>query len=737
MRLMQFLACVATLSITFSSAGPAGAADPSPRQAPADARLRPPLSLRKDYFPFHPPATRAEWDVLAPVLRRQLLVAAGLWPLPPRPAPRAVVHGAVDRGDYVVEKVYLESYPGHFVTGNLYRPADSTTAGRRHAAVLSPYGHWPGGRFGDLGAEEVARQIAQGAERYERGGRHPLQARCVQLARMGCIVFIYDAVGYGDSQQIANEVAHAIKAPRPEREGSRDYGFFSTQAELRLQSIYGLQGYNSLCALDWLASREDVDPARIGVTGGSGGATQTMFVCGVDDRPAAAFEAVMVSTAMQGGCPCENACCLRTVMGNVGIAALMAPKPLGMSSANDWTVELHEKGYPELQQLFRTLGKPQNVHLAKLTQFPHNYNSATRGAMYEWFNTHLHLGCDSPVVEQDYEPLSVQEMSVWNDEHPAPPGGFAHERAVLQAMTEQSQQELAKLHPHDAASAARYEHEWAGIYEALLGPAPWAEDCALQDVRELPPPDGATAQSAVVADASRGARIPVLLLRPTEFGGRWVVWADSRGKSGLLDDSGQPLPSVKTLLEAGVAVAGVDALGQGELAAGAAPDGGNRLTDSDRQLAEFTYGYNLTLLAQRAGDLVAVASILGASGAEPHPVGLLAAADACPWAAAALAMSPDAFAAAALETDGFRFASLKSWQDANFFPGAVKYGDLAGLLSLAAPRPMLIVGDRREDLPLAADAYAAVGAAGKLETTAGAAGDATNVLVQWLVEQLP
>ena len=707
-------------------------------EPPADARLKPLTTLRTGYFPFTPPETQAEWADRSRTLRTQVLVAAGLWPMPPRPAPRAVVHGAVDRGDYVVEKVYLESYPGHFVTGNLYRPADSAAGPPRRPAVLSPYGHWPGGRFQDLGEEGVAKQIAQGAERYPRGGRYPLQARCVQLARMGCVVFLFDAEGYGDSQQIPDQVAHAIKEPRPDREGPDEYGFFSTQAELRLQSIYGLQGYNALAALDWLASRDDVDPQRIGVTGGSGGATQTMFLCAADPRPAAAFEAVMVSTAMQGGCPCENACDLRTVVGNVGIAALMAPKPLGMASANDWTVELHEKGYPELQQLYRVLGQPENVYLANLTQFPHNYNYATRAAMYEWFNTHLQLDCESPIVEQDFEPLSVDELTVWNEEHPAPPGGFEHERAVLQAMTEQSERALAKLTPRDAPSALRYEEAMHEVYQALLGPAPRADDCSLKVVRRLPDRGDVQVELCLATDSARGAELPVVRLRPAAFDGRWVVWTDAQGKSGLFGDDGEFRPGVRDLLNAGIAVAGVDALGQGELAAGATPAGENRQVDEERRLAAFTYGYNRPLLAHRAGDLVAVAWALDPSSPpDKRQVGLLASAEACPYAAAALAMRPAAFGAAAIETGGFRFANLKSWKDADFFAGAVKYRDLAGLLSMASPRPLLLVGDNRDALPLVADAYAAGAAADAFETQPAGAGTGAETMAKWLVENLP
>src|SRR5207248_2131911 len=164
----------------------------------------------------------------------------------------------------------------------------------------------------------------------------PLQARCAQLARMGCVVFHYDMVGNADSQQIGHTA-----------------GFIDPEAQLRLQSFMGLQTFNSIRSLDFLLSLPDVDPKRIGVTGASGGGTQTFVLCAVDNRPTAAFPAVMVSTAMQGGCVCENCSYLRVGTGNIELAGLFAPKPLAMSGANDWTIDIETKGLPELKALYR------------------------------------------------------------------------------------------------------------------------------------------------------------------------------------------------------------------------------------------------------------------------------------------------------------------------------------------------------------------------------------------------
>ena len=78
-------------------------------------------------------------------------------------------------------------------------------------------------------------------------------------------------------------------------------------------------------------------------------------------RPAVSVPAVMVSTAMQGGCTCENAPYLRIGAGNIDIAALAAPRPLGMLAAHDWTQELMTKGFPDLKKLYTILGIPDRV----------------------------------------------------------------------------------------------------------------------------------------------------------------------------------------------------------------------------------------------------------------------------------------------------------------------------------------------------------------------------------------
>jgi len=413
-----------------------------PGQVPQDVRLEK-LRTLDDYFPFTPVDSPQAWASRSEQLRRQVAVATGLWPEPTKTPLEAVVHGKVDRGDYTVEKVYFQSVPGHFVTGNLYRPVGRSG---KHPAVLCPHGHWPNGRFHDHGPDEVRRQIAIGAERFEESGRYLLQSRCVQLARMGCVVFHYDMEGYADSVQLEHRAG--VRESMNTRE---NWGFFSPQAELRLQSPMGLQTWNSVRALDFVLSLPEVDAQRVAVTGASGGGTQTFMLFAVDQRPAVSCPVVMVSTGMQGGCTCENADYLRIGAGNIDIAALAAPRPLVMVAANDWTKELMTKGYPDLKNLYKMIHADDRVQAHAFLHFDHNYNAVSRTAVYNFLNKHLKLGQKEPVIEREFKPLTVAEMSVWDAQHPRPTGdqvGDAHERALLRRMTDDAAKHIAALAPN-------------------------------------------------------------------------------------------------------------------------------------------------------------------------------------------------------------------------------------------------------------------------------------------------
>ncbi|REK19039.1 MAG: acetylxylan esterase [Planctomycetota bacterium] len=712
------------------SVAAAGPVDVLPEgELPADARLGP-LKDLNGYFPFTPSETPEAWSARAADVRRRILVANGLWPMPERTPPNAVVHGKVDRDTYTVQRVYLESYPGHFVTGNLYRPKGREG---KLPAVLSPHGHFANGRFHDAGVEKAREQIVAGAERFENSGRSPLQARCMQLARMGCVVFHYDMLGYADSVQIPSSLAHGFSEQRPEFDTPENWGFFSTQAELRLQNVMGLQTYNSLRALDWLSELPEVDPARIAVTGASGGGTQTFILAAIDERPAAVFPAVMVSTAMQGGCTCENCCHLRVGTGNVEFAALTAPRPLGMTGADDWTKELAEKGLPQLKAHYAMLGVPDAVMGKVLPQFGHNYNFVSREVMYQFMNKHLGLGLPEPVIEEDFALLSVPEMTVWDENHPRPPDGPDYERSLVKHLTDVSKQQIAALTPSDAASLERFRQVVGGGWDVLLGrDLPPAETLEFEQKGEATEPAGQVT-FGLLRDKGRGEELPIVILHPTaEWNKRVVIWVDEQGKAALWGGDGNLAPGVAQLLAAGSAVVGADLLFQGEFLADGKPLEQTRRVDNPRQFAGYTWGYNPTLFANRTGDVLTLVSYFQNYRDEKPRVDLLATGAAGAWAAAARAQAREAVSRAAIDTGGFRFGKLTSIGDVNFIPGAVKYCDVPGLLALAAPGELWLADESPMTPGLVSAAYTASGAGGMLHAHNGPAEGRIAEAAKWL-----
>lgn len=693
---------------------------------PTDVRWRP-LKDLNGYFPMTVPASRGDWEATAARIRRQVMVANGIWPIPTKTPLNAVVHGKVERPDYTVERVILETVPGHFLCGSLFRPKNAP--GKR-PAVLSPHGHAKDARFQDQSPATVKALIEKGAEKHEQGGRSIYQSRCVGLVRMGVIVFMYDMEGNSDTVQLSHELVHRYAKRRPEMETAENWGFYSPQAESRLQSIMGLQTWNSIRALDFVAALPDVDTARIGVTGESGGGTQTMLLGAVDPRPMAIVPAVMVSTSMQGGCTCENCSLLRVGTGNIDFAGLFAPRPQALIAADDWTKEIMTKGMPELSRLYELLGAANRIEAHAHLQFPHNYNYVNRAHMYSFFNREFGLKLPEPIVEADYQPMSRDELTVWTKDHPQPPGGDDHERALLRELTKDADRQIAALKPRDATTLAKYREVVGGGFDAIFRRR--VEDVGEVSQTNLEESDrgGYLYYRCRLAAARHGELVSTTYFYPKRWNEQVVVWATERGSEGL-EANGAPIPAVETLIKAGFAVAGVDLIGQGK---GAPKDlaGLNRRVNNPREFAGFTYGYNDPVFVQRVNDLLTV--IAHARGHQPAPrkIHLVGLAGAGPWVAAAAAQSGSAVERVAVDSRGFRFAALSDFLDPAFVPGVVKYGDLPALLALGAPHPLRLAGE--PELPaIVQAAYASAGQASAAQAVP--AGEATpDATAEWLAK---
>jgi dienelactone hydrolase len=681
-------------------------ADPTcilpPGKKPVDARLTKVRTLNDTDFFFTPPATKDEWEARRKVVREQILVANGLWPLPEKTPFNPVIHGKIDRDGYTIEKVFFASMPGHYVSGNLYRPKGKTG---KLPGVLCPHGHWKDGRFYDAGDREARRQLDQKAETTPAGAHYPLQARCAQLARMGCVVFHYDMVGNADSTAIR----HAS-------------GFADADAELRLQSAMGLQTWNSVRALDFLTGLPDVDPRRIGVTGASGGGTQTFILCGIDDRPAVAFPAVMVCTQMQGGCVCENCSYLRQGTGNVEFAALFAPKPLGMTGAHDWTIDIEKKGFPELQSLYRLYGAGDHVAAKCLPQFEHNYNQVSREVMYNWFNKHLGLGLQGIVTEQPFVPVPPKELSVYDVEHPRPADSLDVGK-LRQAMASASDKQIEALRPKDAKGLEHYRQVVGTALRVMIGDTlPKAGEVEETRVGELAQGDGFRWRHFFLGRKGAGEQVPAVGILPDGFDGTVVVWVHPRGKLSLFDH-GQLTPAARQIIDHKAAILAIDTFGTGELTPDMPPT-------VNAKFAGYTFGYNRPLLAQRVHDiLTAVAFAKGHD--KTKVVHLVGWEKAGPWVLVARGLCGEAVARTAADRDGFRFEDVHSTSDERMLPGALKYGGLSALAALAAPAELYVYDQGSSPDPWLKAVYAA--AAGSEKLVGHAEKDSADKVLAWLL----
>lgn len=696
--------------------------------ASAEDVRRQPLKDLNGYFPFNPPQSLEQWERRREYVRRQILVATGLWPMPSKTPLNPVIHGRIERDGYTVEKVYFESAPGFFVTGNLYRP--SNIQGKVPGVMLA-HGHRKDARLDMTHESKLRDLIADGAERFERAGRSTYQSQCRQLALMGCVVWQWDMLGDSDSIQLSRELVHGFAKQRPEMNTTKAWGLFSPQAESHCQNVMGLQTLNAVRGLDFLLSLPEVDSERVAVTGASGGGTQTMILAAIDDRIKLSFPVVMVSTSMQGGCTCENASLLRVNTGNVEFAALAAPRPQGMNTADDWTKELATKGFPELQKLYALYGKQNDVYLKRGEHFPHNYNAVTRSAFYTFLNRHFQLGARAPVIEHDFDPLLPEQLTVWDNEHPAPKAADPDfERNLLTWLTEDAERQIQSA----AATEEGLKDVLRPAAEILIGRT-YANAGDLQwALKEKQDLGDYVKHTGTLLNKTHGEEVNVVLLRPKQWNGGVVVWLDDAGKAAVYSHNGKVNPQVQKLVQAGAVVLGADLFHQD-----AESVKQTRVVANPREFAGYTFGYNHALFSQRTHDVLSIVSFLRHADSSPCPnsdiksVSIVGWKSTGPIVAAAGGLAGDAIDRTGIDTGGFRFGQVLDYRDPMFLPGGAKYLDLPGLIALNAPRPLWMTGESQAPATITA-AYHAASNADALVTFTGEAEEQEAAASKWLLK---
>ena len=600
---------------------------------PIDAR-RPAPRTNRQGADFRPPTTAEAWRHRAEEVRRQLLVTLGLWPMPPRTDLRPKVYGKVDRDGYCIEKVVLETFPGFYLSGNLYKPSKIDG---RIPAILSPHGHYPEGRV-----------------------NLDVQARCIGWAKLGAIVFSYDMVGYADSKTFGHEFLN----PRLERWGL---------------SLATLQTWNSLRALDWLASLGEVDAARIGCTGESGGGTQTFLLAAIDPRISVSAPVVMVSDGFQGGCVCENAAGLRHGTDNVEFAAMAAPRPQKLVGATgDWTKLTLSNAYPAVRGVYELLGARDRVE-AEVFDFDHNYNQTSRNAVYSFMARWL-LNIDDPkrTVEGPQTLEKPEDLFVYGGDHPIPADSKtpAQLESDLIALKSRQLDDLSPTRGPLAWQAGR--PIWAAAHAVRVGRLdPPIGDIRARDGRPSKV-GGVAATPLAIGLRTLDAEIPAVRLDPPKPTGGWTVVADPSGKAGLVGADGQLSSTVKALLDAGQTVVGYDPTGVGEAFDPALPP---------RKAVAHEATYNPAAAVERMRDLATVVAWCR-SRPEARRVSVAARGEAGVLALLAGPSLPGV-SRLAVDLEGFDLGDGSTPVPPGVdLPGALQFGGLPGAASLVAPRPL-------------------------------------------------
>src|SRR5690606_37517046 len=281
-----------------------------------------------------------------------------------------------------IEKVIFESRPGFLVTANLYLPKGRSFP---RPGVVGSCGHSVNGKAG-----ETYQAFSQG------------------LARLGYVVLIFDPIGQGERMQYTD----ANLQPR-RGTGTREHLYAGNQQFLVGEFIGNWRAWDGIRALDYLLTREEVDPNHVGITGNSGGGTMTTWLCGVERRWTMAAPSCFVTTFrrnMENELPADTEQCppraLALGLDHSDFIAAMAPKPvILLAKERDYfDVRGTIEAYHRLKKLYKLLGAEENIGLFIGPTY-HGYSQENREAMYGWFNnvTKVAQGSDEPelVIEKD------------------------------------------------------------------------------------------------------------------------------------------------------------------------------------------------------------------------------------------------------------------------------------------------------------------------------------------------
>lgn len=281
---------------------------------------------------------KASWEERRKLLRPQLFAALQLSPLPPKPKSKPIISNRRELGGYMIENIALEIMPGLYINGSFYRPQKIKG---KIPVILSPDGHWEQQRY-----------------------RADCQIRCAMLAKMGVMAFSYDLFAWGESLLQFKEEDH------------------------RKSLAQTVQTLGALRILDYLLTLPETDPARVGISGGSGGGSHTVLMTALDDRIQLSAPVVSLSSYFYGGCPCESGMPVYSCgkgTNPVELAAMAAPRPqLVVSDGKDWTAQFPEHDFAYLQHVYGYYAAASQIQNVHIPAEGHDFGYAKRKALYDF-----------------------------------------------------------------------------------------------------------------------------------------------------------------------------------------------------------------------------------------------------------------------------------------------------------------------------------------------------------------
>lgn len=333
------------------------------------------------------PASLAEWQSQRGPLRQELQDMLGLLPFPERTDLKPVITGQIDGPGIIVEKLHFQSQPGLYVTANLYRPKTQTGP---LPAVLYVCGH--------------ARVFTNGVS---CGNKTAYQHHGIWFARHGYVCLLIDTLQLGEIE------GH--------HHGTHRLGQWWWNS--RGYSPAGVEAWNGIRAVDYLVSRPEVDPSRIGITGRSGGGSYSWTTAALDERirvaaPVAGITDLrnhVVDGVVEGHCDCMFF--VNTFRWDFARnAALLAPRPLLIVNTDADTIfplDGVQRVHAATRDVYKLENAPTRLGLV-IAPGEHKDTQDLQIPVFRWFNRHL-KGEDPLIVEAATRLFSPLDLRVFRD----------------------------------------------------------------------------------------------------------------------------------------------------------------------------------------------------------------------------------------------------------------------------------------------------------------------------------